>query len=464
MWFNSTTNQIKYWNGATALTVSNTAGSISLLNGLTANSQDFTVGSAGTDFAISSAGSTHTFNIPTSNGVVTRGLLSSADWTTFNNKLATTTSFSGDVSGTYNSINVAKLQNQTLTLGAQTAGNYLRNTGSAWVNSNLLSADITTSLGFTPSSSSLNSANIFVGNASNIATGVALSGDATITNAGVMTITNNAITNAKINDVNWSKVTGTPTTIAGYAITNAITNLGVGATSNVNSFQAGTFAARPAFGTAGRMYVATDTQEIYRDTGTAWTKVGSANGAGGTVTTVGVAPPLSVINPTTTPIISMNEADGTASGGIDTDGYLSAANFNLFYNKLDATTTISGDVSGTFNTTSVNKIKGKTVSPAAYATNQYLRYDGTNWVNSLLVSSDITTSIGILPVVNGGTGANSLGSGNLLVGGGTAPATSLAAGAVGNVIYGSGVASWASGTPDTAGLVDKSSKIGRAHV
>lgn len=40
------------------------------------------------------------------------------------------------------------------------------------------------------------------------------------------------------------------------------------------SIQAGLDANKPAAGTAGRLYVATDTQIIYRDTGTAWQKVG----------------------------------------------------------------------------------------------------------------------------------------------------------------------------------------------
>lgn len=44
---------------------------------------------------------------------------------------------------------------------------------------------------------------------------------------------------------------------------------------NVPSIQAGLDAAKPAPGTAGRLYVATDTQVIYRDTGTAWVKVGA---------------------------------------------------------------------------------------------------------------------------------------------------------------------------------------------
>ncbi|MGB9813541.1 MAG: hypothetical protein ACPLRZ_07580 [Thermovenabulum sp.] len=43
---------------------------------------------------------------------------------------------------------------------------------------------------------------------------------------------------------------------------------------NVPSIQAGLDANKPDPGTAGRLYVATDTQIIYRDTGTAWQKVG----------------------------------------------------------------------------------------------------------------------------------------------------------------------------------------------
>ena len=58
---------------------------ITSLNGLTALTQTFAVGTSGTDFGISSATSTHTFNLPTASAS-NRGALSSADWTTFNNK------------------------------------------------------------------------------------------------------------------------------------------------------------------------------------------------------------------------------------------------------------------------------------------------------------------------------------------------------------------------------------------
>jgi hypothetical protein len=61
---------------------------LNALNGLTAQVQNFATGMAGTDFGISSATSTHTFNLPTASAS-NRGALSSGDWTTFNGKFNT---------------------------------------------------------------------------------------------------------------------------------------------------------------------------------------------------------------------------------------------------------------------------------------------------------------------------------------------------------------------------------------
>ena len=55
---------------------------LTALNGLTEQVQSLAVGTSGTDFAISSVSSTHTFNLPTASAA-NRGALSSADWTTF---------------------------------------------------------------------------------------------------------------------------------------------------------------------------------------------------------------------------------------------------------------------------------------------------------------------------------------------------------------------------------------------
>jgi hypothetical protein len=61
---------------------------LNALNGLTAQVQNFATGTTGTDFGISSATSTHTFNLPTASAS-NRGALSSGDWTTFNGKFNT---------------------------------------------------------------------------------------------------------------------------------------------------------------------------------------------------------------------------------------------------------------------------------------------------------------------------------------------------------------------------------------
>lgn len=58
---------------------------ITALNGLTAQVQNFAVGTSGTDFNIASATATHTFNLPTASAT-NRGALSSDDWTIFNGK------------------------------------------------------------------------------------------------------------------------------------------------------------------------------------------------------------------------------------------------------------------------------------------------------------------------------------------------------------------------------------------
>lgn len=82
---------------------------LNALNGLTAQVQYFATGSSGTDFAISSATDTHTFNLPTASAS-NRGALSSGDWSTFNNKQnlisLTTSGSSGSATFISNTLNI----------------------------------------------------------------------------------------------------------------------------------------------------------------------------------------------------------------------------------------------------------------------------------------------------------------------------------------------------------------------
>jgi hypothetical protein len=75
-------------DGQTAKTVT-LPQSITSLNNLTSTTQSFVTGTSGTDFNILSATNTHTFNLPTASAT-NRGLLSSASWTAFNNKVGGT--------------------------------------------------------------------------------------------------------------------------------------------------------------------------------------------------------------------------------------------------------------------------------------------------------------------------------------------------------------------------------------
>jgi hypothetical protein len=82
---------------------------ITALNGLTAQIQNLTTGTSGTDFGITSSIDTHTFNLPTASAT-NRGALSSADWTVFNGKqdalILTTTGSSGPATLTGATLNI----------------------------------------------------------------------------------------------------------------------------------------------------------------------------------------------------------------------------------------------------------------------------------------------------------------------------------------------------------------------
>ncbi len=253
---------------------------------------------------------------------------------------------------------------------------------------------------------------------------------------------------ADIPNLAWSKITsGTPTTLSGYGITDGVQNAGSGATSNVTSMQAGADASKPAAGTAGRVYLAIDTQKLYRDNGTTWDTIASVDSGGaGTITgvtagtgitgggtsgsvTVGLATIAnnsilantsgSTAAPVATTLSTLLDTVGSSQGSVlyrgaagwsvlapGTSGqYLQTqgAAANPQWSTVSVSSfsgSLAGDVSGTQGATSVDKIKGKTVSPAAYSSGQVLRYDGTNWVNTALSSADLSNDSNLLKASN----------------------------------------------------------------
>ncbi|MFV8258336.1 tail fiber domain-containing protein [Bdellovibrio bacteriovorus] len=349
-------------------------------------------------------------SIPTASGSTT-GLLTSADWTSFNNKLGTASTFAGDVSGTSAAMSVDKIKGTAVSATAPTSAQILIYNGTQ----------------YSPSSVSGDATMSTTGAVTLKNTGTAGTYTKVTTDAQGRVTSGTTLSASDVPALDWNKITtGKPTTLSGYGITDSIQNAG-----GTPSVQSGTVASRPAAATAGRLYIGTDDNSLYRDTGSAWVKVGDGAGSNG-VTSVTASAPLASSGGAT-PNITITQANTT------TNGYLSSTDWNTFNNKLGAASTFSGDVSGTSSTTSVDKIKGKSVTPAAYATGQTLRYNGTDWVNTLLGFADISGSIAtsqlpVVPVSKGGTGVSSLTANRLLASDGTGATVTAFTCAVGQLM------------------------------
>ncbi|MGZ3804510.1 MAG: beta strand repeat-containing protein, partial [Pseudobdellovibrionaceae bacterium] len=216
-----------------------------------------------------------------------------------------------------------------------------------------------------------------------------------------------SITNADIASLAWSKLTGTPTTLAGYGVTDAIKNLGTipGASSGLD-------AAKPGSPALGELYIAVDTGKIYRWDGTStWavmaTKDGAVNNTANLATTKvwignasGVAQEFSLTG----------DATMTSGGVVTVDKTQSAAASKIL--QLDASsvavtkgTDIGGASTGKVSLRYPSTATDTTLTfpSSAGSANQVLQTDGAG---NLSWASPSGSSTGF---VNGGNsfGANS---------------------------------------------------------
>ena len=91
-----TADQILKTNGSGVLSWTTPSSGLTSLNGLTGATQTFASSTGATDFKIVSSGTTHTLYFPNSSAS-NRGLLTAADWTTFNSKLGALTPWTTNV-------------------------------------------------------------------------------------------------------------------------------------------------------------------------------------------------------------------------------------------------------------------------------------------------------------------------------------------------------------------------------
>jgi hypothetical protein len=348
---------------------------INTLNGLTKQAQYFAVGSTGTDFAISSSVDTHTFNLPTASAT-NRGALSSGDWSTFNSKQGTitltTTGTSGAATFIANTLNIPNYADGGIlslsAIGASPNANAATITGTV-LNLEPASASfggvVTTGTqtfaGDKTLTGSLYGIGLsMTGTSGDIIGSVATSGKAI---RGTATTGFGVYSSATTGTAIYGESTGTGGAgingtagngIGGYFLNNAtgfatlyVTNNGSGNLANFSN-SAGT---KFTINNAGNLGNGTYTYTLPSATGT----LALVGGAGvGTVTSVaaltlgtsGTDLSSTVANGTTTPVITLNVPDASATArGVVTTGTQTFAGAKTLTGALAGTSaTFSGDV------------------------------------------------------------------------------------------------------------------------
>ena len=416
-WFNSTTNQIKYWNGSAAVALGAAGSGLSNFNGQTGNTQTLAVpGTSGTAPTWASASNVHTLNIPMASAAsVTAGLLSNADYAVFNGKVSTVAQGTGIAVATSSGT-------ATVSLGTVgTAGNYAKVTTDAYgrvsSGTTLTAADIP----------ALSAAIITSGTLAAANGGTGVNSTATFPTSGVVvtrdateTLTNKTLSAAAINgasSINGSTTINTTGTVnsAAQTVAGNVTILGNSTTANklvLNDKGSTNSVALKAPDTLASSL----TWELPSTNGSSG-QVLSTNGSGtlswvstavGSVTNVTGTAPISVATGTSTPVISMSQANGT------TNGYLSSADWSTFNSKQAAgsyITALTGDVTAT----GPGSAAATLAAVAIQGTSTKVTYDVKGRVTSgtSLTAADIPplsasiVTAGTLAAANGGTGVNS---------------------------------------------------------
>jgi hypothetical protein len=467
-WFNSTANQIKFWDGSAALALGVAGSGLGSLNGQSGNTQAFaTPGSAGTAPSWSSNANAHTLNIPMASAVgVTAGLVSNSDHVAFSNKVSnvaqgvgiavTTGSGTATVSLSMTGTAGSYAKITTDAYGRVTSGTTLTADDIPPLNASAISTGILPVANGGTGAATLATGNVLLGNGTNAVQSVAPG-----TSGNVLTSNGSTWQSLALPATNWAA----PGTIGSTTPnTGAFTSLTAGETRLTELASNGTnyvgFKAPDVLG-ANKVWVlpANDgtAGQLLKTDGAG--NLGWASDGGGTVTNVTATAPISVSNNSTTPAISISQANGT------TNGYLTYTDWNTFNSKQAAgnyVTALTGDV--TTSGFSAGSATATLASVSLAGTSTKVTYDVKGRVNSgtTLDATDLPPhsaaliTSGTLAVANGGTGLSTTPSaGQILIGNGTGYSLSTLTAGTGINISNAAGAVTVSSTVDTSTKVSK---------
>jgi phage-related tail fiber protein len=353
---------------------SSVEGGITSLNSLTASTQTFATGTSGTDFNISSSTSTHTFNIPdassSNRGLITTGTQTIAGTKTFSStisgsidgnsatstKLATARDISvtGDATWSVSFDGSANASSSlTLANSGATAGTYRSVTVDA--KGRVTSGtNPTTFSGYGISDTSANLASAITDETGSGSLVFATS--PTLVTPILGTPTSGTLTNCT--GYTFANISSKPTTLSGYGITDAVASSEKGAVNGVATLNASglvpssqlpsfvddvleyaNLAGFPVSGETAKIYVALDTNKIYRWSGSAYIEISPVAGNSDTATKLATARSIS--------------ATGDATWSVSFDGSADVSSSLTLAN--------SGATAGTYRSVTVD-VKGRVTS------------------------------------------------------------------------------------------------------
>jgi hypothetical protein len=316
------------------------------LNNLTRQVQFLATGTSGTDFNIASSTATHTFNLPTASAT-NRGALSSADWTTFNNKQNALTN---PITGTGASGQVAFFNGTTSVTGTN---NFFWDTANNRLGIGTTTPQRSIEIYNTTADNHLR----LSGNAPSVSMGEAVTGSVYQAKFGLVTVNGQFAAAGLAGDFVIISQTG-----ATIFVTNSTEKMRVQASGNMcvgntnNTYKLDVTGTGRFTGQLRLESTITDGTNVYTLPGSTGTLALTSQLTGGTVTSVGLSSATSGVTIGSTPITTSGTitlAIATASGS--TQGLLSSTDWTTFNNKQSA---LTNPVTGTGTTNYLPKFTG----------------------------------------------------------------------------------------------------------